>query len=393
MPLANSLVPLPPPEDSVEFDDMVTEALRVRHNNLQLTRLGRSGQGQDGIDGWDPMHPQGLVWQSTAQKKKLVPKLKHDLEAFDKAEAFAGREPFIFAMAVNRDAAIQKDVMAICAARYADKKCLVEPLFWEDIWRFLPEGVKREHYPQWVPPSSKEQVLEAVAEGLLALGNSAIFRASLIESKASGWTVRLGEFVVGTRVDVAEVIDRFDEPWVSFEGLGTARSLAEAPTLRNSELRLTVGPRPERDSVHNAGVDIERGPDGDMFPDGRTISGFRAAIQHIGSVMSTKLGEWFLDETLGTRCSEFYWRGFDPKLLGSLFAVELARLAFVPRKEGLALPCIEKVIGIEVPSMERTNNWLQTIVTVDLTGHGEWTGPVPVFVGDGRERGPIPDGP
>ncbi len=386
MPIARN-IRLPPPKDEDEFEDLVTEALQARHSNPHLVRVGRSGQSQCGIDGWDSVNPNGLVWQATTQQNRLGEKLRRDLALFDEGQIGA-RSVFVFATSMPRDAGLQLEILRLTEERMSQGKCVVEPLFWDDIRMYLSDEVLRRHYPEWTPPSEVQG--EAAVTGLVGLGHDVIAEAALVQASSKEWTIRLAEYLDGGVEDVIALLERCgtgaSPGWITFEGLGVARVIAPGGELRGRELRLPVEAPAPRRSVHEARSDIESGEDGDIFPDFRMVSGFRAAVQSMSIAMSTQLGEWFVDPSIGTRCSIFYERGIALPTLGRLFGLELAQLAFVPRgKERSILSFIDRVDGIDVQSLDVDRGFLHTTATLLLHGHGAWRGPLRVFVGSGDD--------
>ncbi len=386
MPIARN-IRLPPPKDEDEFEDLVTEALKARHSNPHLVRVGRSGQSQHGIDGWDSVNPNGLVWQATTQQNRLGEKLNRDLALFDEAQ-IGSRSVFVFATSAPRDAGLQLEILRLTEERMSQGKCVVEPLFWDDIRMYLSDEVLRRHYPEWTPPSDVHE--DAAVTGLFGLGHDVVAEGALVQASSKEWTIRLAEYLDGGVEDVISLLERCETVpspgWVTFEGLGVARVIAPGGELRGRELRLPLEAPAPRTSVYAPHSDIEIGEDGDLFPDFRMVSGFPAALQSMRLAMSTQLGEWVVDPTIGTRCSIFYERGIEPPTLGRLFGLELAQLAFVPRgKERSLLSFIDRVVGIDVQSRDVDRGWLHTTATLLLHGHGEWRGPLKVFVGSGDD--------
>ena len=132
------------PTDEEVFEDLVEAVLRIREGNQHLVRWGRRGQFQGGIDGHDPLHGRGLVWQSTIQAKGLQQKLTTDVGSMDAD----GRNPrlFIFACSSRRDAGLQEAARIMTSERRELGRCPIEPLFWDDlepVVRRRPELLQR----------------------------------------------------------------------------------------------------------------------------------------------------------------------------------------------------------------------------------------------------------
>jgi hypothetical protein len=372
---------LPPPTNEDEFEDVVMRVLQSRHRNVHVTRFGRTGQRQHGIDGWDGVNPNGLVWQATLQREHLLEKLYSDLASFD-AGGFGRRSIFIFAVAIARDTSLQRAVEEVCVARLSSEKCPVEVLFWDDLRRHFSRELLRCHYPEFPIEDAPEPILR----GLLSLGWDLFMNVSLIEQSAERWRFRLADPTDERFAEtIAAFVDAFDSTglsaWTSFSGLGTARTLMASPSLRSGELILPLGTRAPRSSVEAVGTDLALGDDGDIFPDLRTISGLPSAVQSISLAMSVRLGEWFLDRRIGTRCADFYRAHNDLSTLEALFKIELARLAFIPSgKDSVRLPFIERIIAIDIPTRDLVDGAVHATATIHFAEHGEWRGPLRIFI-------------
>lgn len=129
---------------------MVADALRLRYQNPELTRFGRKGQSQHGIDGYDPVAPDGdrIVWQATLQSDDVLKKIERDLELMDAGLPFVPRV-FIAALGMTRDRTIQLGLLEMATSRVRNGKCAVEGIFWEDIHDLLihDDALRRKYYP------------------------------------------------------------------------------------------------------------------------------------------------------------------------------------------------------------------------------------------------------
>lgn len=400
----------------------MTEALRARHRAPQITRLGRDGQDQRGIDGWEPMTPDGIVFQATLQKDRLIAKLQEDLSKFDRWEDAAERSSFIFAMGVRRDASLQAEIMAVTVERLEQGKCPVEPLFWDDLQYLVPTDVLARFYPEYVP--AEDGAEPEISTGLLALGWDVIVEARLVKQHQREWVfdVDLGNCVLGGLAELCRFTDEFtsDPPehsdtivepilskmfrlgdtepkikvdmtkvrapmnWVAFEGLGTARLISEPPVLEGRRLTLTLEKRIPRSNPHEC-ADIELTEDWDIRPDLRFISGVPASIQKLRIAMGMVFGSALTDVRGGVRCRDFLKAGVPRDMLPRVVALEVARLANVPTNpdQGPRLAFIERVGPVEIPSQElNKNGLLPATIRADLHQHGEWFGPIEIAIKD-----------
>ncbi len=141
---------------------MVRDVL-VLERGVSLTRLGRKGQRQSGIDGFDPLNGEAPVWQATLQKNHLMEKLKRDLRSMDATWGGTPSE-FVFVVAVRRSESIQRAVLRISEGRKASGKCPVRPVFWDELSAaILQNAALRDKYYHWVKldsePSESAKVL------------------------------------------------------------------------------------------------------------------------------------------------------------------------------------------------------------------------------------------
>ena len=102
-----------------EFEDIVTDVAKVKWKNPNVTRYGRSGQRQNGIDILgDPFYiSNGYAGiQCKNFDKELT--LKHINEEIQKAESFnPSIQEYIFAFTDKRDVKVQAELMELSIER------------------------------------------------------------------------------------------------------------------------------------------------------------------------------------------------------------------------------------------------------------------------------------
>jgi len=229
--------------------------------------------------------------------------------------------------------------------------------------------------------------------GLVGIGLGIVLDGSLNSLSDESWTISIQGFKLGSERDLAAFIERFStlppvERYIVSEYLGVARPFAAPPTLLGNEVEVPLGMRREKENVQRLGMslkmengDLALGPDGDFA----WISGIEATAQRIERSLGVLLGEIRGRPTYGSRCAHFFHEGTTPALLEKLIVLEIARLAAVRDDEGPALPFIEAVRRVRVPSRNLSDKRLEASVDLDLAGHGPWTGVLRIFVGDGTE--------
>jgi hypothetical protein len=157
----------PPPESEQEFELLVVDVARLRLENPSLVRLGRRGQAQNGIDGFDPIAKEGdgVVWQATLKTRGVVSKLKKDLALMDGELRYTPAK-FVLALGIERDAAIQLQAVELSVSRLKKGKCAIEIWFWDELYdvvvsndrlhqKFYPEDARVSRSPtlsmRWQP--------------------------------------------------------------------------------------------------------------------------------------------------------------------------------------------------------------------------------------------------
>lgn len=141
---------LPTPKSWEEFEEITIDALRIKWDNPDLKRHGRSGQPQNGVDIYgDNYHFQFVGVQCKKYDLKLTKKTI-EIE-IDKAEKFTPEiEVFYIATSYLSDVTLQKEVRLISKERKRLGKFPVDILFWNDIVQELVtnEKIFKKHYPQ-----------------------------------------------------------------------------------------------------------------------------------------------------------------------------------------------------------------------------------------------------
>lgn len=149
MPTFNTMR-LNPPKSWDEFEDMCTTSFQLRWNVHNLSRHGRSGQEQFGVDiyGYDNSgHFVGIQCKNTVSKISKAT-IKNEIS---KAEKFKPelRDLYI-ATTAPRDANIQSFVREINEDRESQGEFLVTVVFWDDITNDLTrdERAVKQFYPE-----------------------------------------------------------------------------------------------------------------------------------------------------------------------------------------------------------------------------------------------------
>lgn len=132
MPTIQSME-LPKPANWQELETIVRDAQAQRWKSTTLTKNGRSGQKQAGVDIYGPDdlgRPVGI--QCKRYKPPLA--LKHVTDEIAKAEKFNGQLTTLYiATTADHDAKLQEQIRSLSDARVAQGKFAVALLFWDEI--------------------------------------------------------------------------------------------------------------------------------------------------------------------------------------------------------------------------------------------------------------------
>lgn len=147
---------LPAPVSWEEFEDICKTSFGLRWDSPNLSRHGRQGQQQDGVDvyGYDSLKRfVGVQCKNTTKtiSEKII------TSECSKAEEFT---PAIHALYIattaERDVHIQAYARKLSSERLAQKKFPVEVVFWADVISDLAKDTAavRQHFPQYFNQSS-----------------------------------------------------------------------------------------------------------------------------------------------------------------------------------------------------------------------------------------------
>ncbi len=165
-----SQIRLPVPKSWDEFEAIVASAISTQNPSVAPSRYGRSGQAQTGVD----IYFEDAMTRTVGVQCKCVENFTFTqlTDEVTKAEAFVPRlESFVIALALPRDAKLQKQVFKLSHERAQAQKFRVGIWFWDDIADDLsrdPAELAR-HYPQLfgniaTPPTRPERVVDDIAK-------------------------------------------------------------------------------------------------------------------------------------------------------------------------------------------------------------------------------------
>ncbi|RXD81198.1 hypothetical protein, partial [Xanthomonas perforans] len=142
---------LPPPTSWSTFEDICRDAFGARWSNPNLSRHGRQGQPQQGVDIFGQDHAGNLV---AIQCKNTSDPLSSATVAAEvtKAEKFTPPiATFYIASTCDIDATLQEYVRTLSLARVSQGKFGVEIVFWPEVVQDLARNsaLVAKHYPQY----------------------------------------------------------------------------------------------------------------------------------------------------------------------------------------------------------------------------------------------------
>ncbi len=152
---------LPAPTSWDEFEDICKSAFSLRWGNPNLSRYGRQGQKQDGVDVFGNDSLNNFVG---IQCKNTISSISKDLVESEclKAENFLPPISVLYiATTMDRDVNLQSDARIMSDERKLLGKFTIEIVFWPDIIHDLSKdaSITQQHYPQYFnvrTPSHRE---------------------------------------------------------------------------------------------------------------------------------------------------------------------------------------------------------------------------------------------
>ncbi|OAS23684.1 hypothetical protein [Paenibacillus oryzisoli] len=146
--MANSLIPAP--KDWNEFEEIVASCLRIRWKNKNISRIGRSGQAQHGVDIYgndDSGRRAGVQCKLTEGNLNLNIIVDEVLKS---EEFLPNLDIYYIATTARRDAKLQEKIHLLSEERKTMHKFTIQLLFWEDLIQDLTTDLPElnKHYPE-----------------------------------------------------------------------------------------------------------------------------------------------------------------------------------------------------------------------------------------------------
>ncbi len=150
---------LPAPTSWEEFEDICKTSFGLRWNNPNLSRHGRQGQQQDGVDIYGHDSLQCFVGVQCKNTTRTITEQLITSEC-SKAEKFTPAiQALYIATTAERDVHIQAFARKLSSERLTEQKFTVEVVFWADVTSDLAKDdtAVRQHFPQFFNQNSVTQ--------------------------------------------------------------------------------------------------------------------------------------------------------------------------------------------------------------------------------------------
>jgi hypothetical protein len=234
---------------------------------------------------------------------------------------------------------------------------------------------------------------------LFAIGPDLACTGELVQVAPTSWTLRLKHFVIGDFHHLVSYVDGFgragsEDRYLTSNELGDGRVLAGAPTLTKIDggydLICPVGPGCLRIDAQRLGSEWAMHPEtADMYVrDGKIarVSGLEALPQRVRSLLSLQQGESVFNPTAGARFFEYFNDYAGSPWLSRFLKMDVVRLTSIPNTSAASkgphpsLPCVTRVLGVELLSDVPTANRLPVRVEFEVQGVGNWQREISVFM-------------
>lgn len=223
---------------------------------------------------------------------------------------------------------------------------------------------------------------------LIAIGPTVICIGEVVGSTGSRWNLRIDHFVHGDLAELVKFSERFDnirlsDRYLVMNDMGDGRVLAEPPAWRRTDAGILVEVRVEqrfpRTRAQDLHSDLAIAPDGDLFPDFRSVSGAEALPQKIQLCLSCQQGSSESEDGFGARLSEFRSLFQSSPWFARLVKLEAIRLAAIPWRDELLdlqytpFNCVERVLNVEILDDDMSKEMLHVRVNFEVNGLGLWS--------------------
>jgi len=157
----------PIPKSWDEFEDISADIIKKIWKSDYVTRNGRSGQKQNGVDIFGkPSKFNGDYCGVQCKNKNMT--FAEVKEEITKAENFKPPlKEFIFTIGSERDIKLQEEFRILDSERVSGNKFSVQVLFWEDICLILAEypDLMEKHFPHFIErQSSLKSIIQKIME-------------------------------------------------------------------------------------------------------------------------------------------------------------------------------------------------------------------------------------
>lgn len=244
----------------------------------------------------------------------------------------------------------------------------------------------------------------AASADLVALGPNIIFLGRCLSAAEPDWKIKVEHFVRGDSRELVAFCSQFSQlaaidRHILFGEFGDGRVLTAPPSWsaeRGLEFTCHTEPRSARIRAQDLASDLKLDEETwDLDPNLEMISGVAALPQKIGIVLSSRKGEWFLDQGIGTRIAEYVTLFEGSPFLSQLVRLEVIRMASIPFFDAslgqhyTPLACVERVQGFRFLAQPRLGTQVEVEVDFVVNGVGPWKRVVRIHLPSGGNNEPF----
>ncbi|MCD9465912.1 hypothetical protein [Photobacterium iliopiscarium] len=156
---------IPKPQDPLEFESIVCDAVKLRWNSPNFQLNGRSGQSQNGVDifGFNDMSHISIQCKKTNRflSEAII---RHEIELARNFRPIISN--YYIATTLNRDVKLQNIIRSLSDENIKKNSFTVSILFWEDIVSDLNKdpSILIKHYPWllWNSNDNDQELLQKI---------------------------------------------------------------------------------------------------------------------------------------------------------------------------------------------------------------------------------------
>ncbi|ODN41111.1 hypothetical protein [Piscirickettsia litoralis] len=245
----------------------------------------------------------------------------------------------------------------------------------------------------YVTAGTIEKVTDQTAT-LVQFGFDLIFKGYLTSIKSSKLTLIVADFIKGDFDGLKDFCKDYktlspDENFIIIESESDARTLNDLEFICSTkELVLDLLPNTKIEDVNKIGFSLSF-ENGDLSIENgklKTVSGKDLALQQLSIALGLVKGEYFLDSSIGSLVSQYYWDyKHDLALLSKLIKLEYIRLSRIiagRQQKSPPLNFIKRFDSVTVKSEALEDNQITLLIDLTFSDDELWSGEIKVHIAD-----------